>query len=206
MKSKKTSKTNKKDEKSRRSKKNSEKQAMAWLQENENDDPLDLLDPMAIKRVMATKPLSKEEIERKKQKELNSKSKNRGFSIDRNSGKLVIQDDEDEEDSDDQDDKKSRKSKKSLKNKSGDIDEMMDTLSISKKSQLSRKTKKRAIDTDSDDSDDDVKDTKSKFSYKPGGSGIHRKLDGRKEISVGKEYRAKVTNYLTNILSNYFFV
>jgi hypothetical protein len=191
MKSKKTSKSNKKDDKSRRQK-NSEKQAMAWLQENENDDPLDLLDPMAIKRVMATKPLSKEEIEKKKQKELNSKSKNRGFSIDRNSGKLVIKDDEDEEDSDDQDDKKSRKSKKLLKNKSDNIDEMMDTLSISKKSQLSRKTKKRAIDTDNDDSDDDVKDNKSKFSYKPGGSGIHRKLDGKKEVGIGKEYRAKV--------------
>jgi hypothetical protein len=190
MKSKKTSKTNKKDQKTRRQK-HSEKQAMAWLQENENDDPLDLLDPMAIKRVMGTKPLSKEEIEKKKQRELNSKSKNRGFSIDRNTGKLLINDDEDEEDSDDQDDKKSRKSKISSKNKSNDIDEMMDTLSISKKSQISRKTKKRAIDSDSDDSED-VKDTKSKFCYKPGGSGIHRKLEGKKEIGFGKEYRAKV--------------
>jgi hypothetical protein len=60
----------------------------------------------------------------------------------------------------------------------------MDTLSLSKMSAKKNKDKK----------DDDNDDNNDAFSYKTGGSGIHRNLNKpkRKEISFGEEYRAKV--------------
>ena len=44
------------------------------------------------------------------------------------------------------------------------------------------------------DSDDEVIDTKSRNSYKAGGSGIHRKIDKNKKEKpdFGAEYRSKV--------------
>lgn len=178
----KTGKTVKRGDKKSRAKE--DKNAMAWLQENDDDDPLDLLDPMAIKRVLSTKPLTKQEIEKKKEKE--SKSKNRGFKLS-NDGKLII-DDSDEDDSD-LDDKKI----KLKKNKQpGELEEMMDTLSLSKKSvALSKKSNKKRMIGDEDDSD--VEDNRSKFSYKSGGKGIHRKIDKSNKIpDYGSEYRARV--------------
>ena len=176
------------------SRKEKNKGPLTWLQENENDDPLDLLDPMAIKRVLATKPLTKEELEKKKAVEAKSKAKNRGFKS--KDGKLVINDDSDDDDDDSDDDMKSKKSKAGKKKQPDDLEEMMDTLSLSKKSvgaSSFRKSKKRTIGEDSDDSDEE--DAKSKFSYKSGGTGIHRKIDKNnkfKKVEYGSEYRAKV--------------
>lgn len=156
--------------------------SLAWLQENEEDDPLDLLDPMAIKRVLATKPLTKEEIVNKKKRELASKSSNRGFKMS-SDGKLVIDDDDEEE---------TQGKKKQGKKKGDDLDEMMDTLSLSKMStKSSRKSmhKKRSLGDDND-SDDEVMD---RFSYRSGGTGIHRKVSSNKKpTDAGSEYRAKV--------------
>lgn len=155
-----------------------------WLQEQDEETPLDLLDPMAIKSVLATKPLTKEQQEKRKLKELNAKSKNRGFKLS-SDGKLLI-DDSDEDD----DDVKSKLSRKSNKNKDGgDIEDMMDTLSIGRKSTASKK--KRSRDDDDSDNEDNV-DAKSKFSYKSGGTGIHRNLSAKKSVDYGAEYRAKV--------------
>jgi hypothetical protein len=184
----KTNKTNKKGERKSRSKKNSND--FAWLQENEDEDPLDLLDPMAIKHVLATKPLTKEQIEKKK----DEKAKNRGFKQ-TNDGRLVIDDDSDE---DSDNDMKSKKSTKSKKKNNNEIDEMMDTLSISKKSYMStNKKKKRALDHSDDSDDDAVMDSKSSFRYRAGGSGIHRKIDkNNKQADVGFEYKAKVKKHL----------
>lgn len=185
-KSNKTSKSGRKEDKKTRVK--GDKMGLAWLQENETDDPLDLLDPMAIKRVLATKPLTKDELEKKKLREENSKYKNRGFKMS-NDGKLVI-DDEDGDD-EDFDEKKSKHGKK--KRQPGEIEEMMDTLSLSKKSMAASKksTKKRGLD---DEDDSDAEDTKSKFSYKSGGHGIHRRVEkdnSNKKVDFGSEYRAK---------------
>jgi ribosomal RNA-processing protein 12 len=187
-KSQKTNKINKTNKKSEKASANTKKGHDAWIQENEDEDPLDLLDPMAIKRVFATKPLTKEEIEKKKSKGL--AEKNRGFKMS-SDGRLLI--DEDDEDDNEEDDKKSR----TKKNKKPDhLDEMMDTLSISKKSSASKKSKqKRPLD--GDDSDDEIiEDNKSKFSYKTGGSGIHRKILNKKEpVDYGSEYRSKVFKF-----------
>ncbi|RNA27286.1 RRP12 isoform X2 [Brachionus plicatilis] len=177
----KTSKSVKRAEKKSRFKE--DKNAMAWLQENDNEDPLDLLDPMAIKRVLSTKPLTKQEIEKKKEREF--KSKNRGFKMS-NDGKLMI-DDSDEDDSD-----VDRQKVKFKKNKQPDqLEEMMDTLSLSKKSvALSKKSNKKRMIGDEDDSD--AEDARSKFSYKSGGKGIHRKTDKSVKIpDHGSEYRAR---------------
>jgi hypothetical protein len=185
--SQKTNKSNRKESK-RSERASSTKAHDAWIQENENEDPLDLLDPMAIKRVLATKPLTKEEILNKKLKEQENKSKNRGFKT-TSDGRLVIEDDEN--DNDENDDRKSKI--KSKTKKPDQLDEMMDTLSISKKSSVSKKSKqKRALDAD--DSDDEIlEESKSRFSYRAGGSGIHRKLNNKKEnVDYGAEYRAKV--------------
>ena len=185
QKSTKTSKTNSKD-KEKVTKASTNGKHDAWLQENESEDPLDLLDPMAIKHVFATKPLTKEEILKKKSKDLSEKSKNRGFKT-TSDGKLLIEDDEDEDDNFD------KKSKVKKNKKPDELDEMMDTLSLSKKSTTSKKSKsKRALD--GDDSDDDVvEDKKSKFSYKAGGSGIHRKIVKKEQADYGSEYKSKVT-------------
>jgi hypothetical protein len=61
-----SNKSNRKDKKTTGTSKKNKNSNLAWLQENENDDPLDLLDPLAMKRVLATKPLTKGELERKK--------------------------------------------------------------------------------------------------------------------------------------------
>ncbi len=67
-----------KTSKSERSSKRAEKKAAnsgnrtgpsSWIRENDNEDPLDLLDPMAIKNVCATKPLTKQQIQAKRDKE-----------------------------------------------------------------------------------------------------------------------------------------
>ena len=190
-KSAKTNKTNKSVKREDGKSRNKEdKNSMAWLQENDDDDPLDLLDPMTIKRVLTTKPLTKKEIEIKKEREVNSK--NRGFKMS-NDGKLII-DESDEEDSD-----IDNKKVKLKKNKQpGDLEEMMDTLSLSKKSvALSKKSNKKRMIGDADDSD--MEDQRSKFSYKSGGKGIHRKTDKSTKIpDYGSEYRAKV-------VKKYFF-
>ena len=175
--SKKDAKSNK-SEKKQKKKKNEEKvgkNSMAWIKEDDNEDPLDLLDPMAIKHVMATKPLTKEQVEEKREK--TSKNKNRGFKVG-SDGRLVI-DDED----DDEDDKKSRKKKPD------EIEEMMDTLSLSKKSVALSKKSKRLMEED--DSDEDLTETKSKFSYRTGGTGIHRAVNKKEKPDYGAEYRAK---------------
>jgi len=155
----------------------------SWIRENDNEDPLDLLDPMAIKNVFATKPLTKHEIQVKREKEETNRSRNRGFKQDAD-GRLLI------EESDEEDVKKP--GKKSAK--PDELDDMMDTLSLSKKSTMSKKSiKKRAMDGDDSDEDDVVDDVKTRRSYKPGGSGIHRKLNGKREVvNVGNEYKAKV--------------
>lgn len=180
----------KKSEKLNKKKKSSSSE-LTWLQEAENEDPLDLLDPMAIKHVLATKPLTKEQIEKKKEK----KMANRGFKTN-NDGRLVIEDSDEDSDMDVKS-KKSFKSVKSKQRKDDEIDDMMDTLSISKKSTRSAaKKNKRSFEEDSDEESDmeDVKSKKSNFKYKAGGSGIHRKIDPEKKtLDVGSEYRAKVT-------------
>ena len=181
---------------SRRSKKSSNQ---AWLQENADETPLDLLDPMAIKSVLASRPNDGKKKEKKKEK-------NGGFKTSAD-GKLVI-DMDDEDDSSDQDDMKSKASKKSSRKgrKHDELDEMMDTLSLSRKSTNSAKPKqKRRLD---DDSDDDAVDTKSKFSYKSGGTGIHRNLS-KKTVDYGAEYKAKVRIFRLrerkDFLSNFRF-
>jgi len=191
----KTNKTSRNETRKRESKKNA-----AWLQENEDEDPLDLLDPMAMKKVLATKPLTKKEIEKKKEKE----KKNKGFKM--QNGKLIIDEGaNNDSDSDDQAsdfDMKSNKSKKSTHKKKDEIEEMMDTLSLSKKSMVSAKTsnlKRRMDEMDSDEEDD----AKSKFSYKSGGTGIHRKLDkNKKPGQVGSEYKSKVNLFKLDEVEN----
>jgi len=140
---------------------------------------------MAIKRVFATKPLTKDEIEAKKKKDSSSKSKNRGFELDAD-GKIVINDDNSDTDVK----KKSNKAKKP-----DEIEEMMDTLSLSKKSFTSKKSNKlKRGANEMDDSDDDLEETKSKYTYKTGGSGIHRRIDKNKpqeKADYGSEYRSK---------------
>ncbi len=195
-----TSKTNKTSRTETR--KRESKKSAAWLQENEDEDPLDLLDPMAMKKVLATKPLTKKEIEKKKERE----KKNKGFKM--QNGKLIIDDEaagKDNSDSDDHDgddfDMKSSKSKKSAHKKKDDIEEMMDTLSLSKKSIASTKKsnlKRRMDEMDSDEEDD----ARSKFSYKSGGTGIHRKLDkNKKPGQVGSEYKSKVNQFIFNYIN-----
>jgi hypothetical protein len=176
------------------------KEGLAWLQENDDENPLDLLDPMAIKSVLAKKPLTQDQIEKRRLKELNSKTKNRGFKMNTD-GKLMI-DDDDDDDEEQKDDGKSkatsRKSSAKGRKKNDEIEEMMDTLSIGKKSTAAAKsTVKRRLDEDSDDLDET--DVKSKFSYKSGGTGIHRSLDKgatnnqrSKTKEFGSEYRSKV--------------
>lgn len=180
-----TSAKNGKKQPQQREKKKKSSSMDAWLQENENEDPLDLLDPMAMKRVLATKPLTKEQIEKKKAKQA---EKNRGFKMSAD-GRLMIDDDSDEDDR--HNDRKSHKSKKGQ----DDIDEMMDTLSLSKKSMKSSKskqtTKKRQMDSDDDDDSDEEMDKKSnRPTYKAGGTGIHRP-QAKKTVEFGSEYRAK---------------
>jgi hypothetical protein len=161
-----------------------ESNPLAWIQENESDDPLDLLDPMAIKRVFATKPLTKEEIEIKKNKESLNRSKNRGFTL-TSDGKIMINDD----------DISAKVVNK--KPKSDEIEEMMDTLSLSKKSFISRKSNKLKRSAGDMDDSEDEDDTKSKRTYKTGGTGIHRKLDksSKQVSSFGADYKAKVSFY-----------
>ena len=123
-------------------------------------------------------------------------------------GKLIIDDEaagKDNSDSDDHDgddfDMKSSKSKKSAHKKKDDIEEMMDTLSLSKKSIASTKKsnlKRRMDEMDSDEEDD----ARSKFSYKSGGTGIHRKLDkNKKPGQVGSEYKSKVNQFIFNYIN-----
>ena len=201
----KTSKTNKKDGKASKKKTTG---AKTWLKEGDDDDePLDLLDPMAIRNVLATKPLTQEQIKRKKDKEVYNKTKNRGFKVD-TEGRLIIKDDDDkdggdnDDDSGDSDDEiidnKSRNAKKKEKIKksaSANLNELMDTLSLSKLS--TAKSKKSTKADDAADSDNDRND--DAFSYKTGGTGIHRNLNQqqqkRKKITFGEEYRAKVNEY-----------
>ena len=137
---------------------------------------------MAIKRVFATKPLTKEEIESKKNKESLNKSKNRGFKLSFD-GKIMIDDDDINENT------------LNKKPKSDAIEEMMDTLSLSKKSFTSRKSNrlKRSVGEIDDSEDED--DSKSKRTYKTGGTGIHRKLEkSTKQASTfGADYKAKVS-------------
>lgn len=184
-----------KSNKSERSIKRAEKKATnrklghnSWIRENDNEDPLDLLDPMAIKNVFATKPLTKTQIQVKKDRDEANRSKNRGFSQGAD-GRLLIQDSEDEVD-----DTTSRKGKSKGK-KPDELDDMMDTLSLSKRSMASKKSiKKRALEgEDSDEDDGQEMDKKSvSRSYRPGGSGIHRKLNGKREpIELGGEYKSK---------------
>lgn len=141
---------------------------------------------MAIKSVLASRPKSKQDQEKK--------TKNGGFKMNA-SGKLVIEDDESSDSSDDDmKSKTSRKSKAKGKKNDDDLEEMMDTLSITKKSAHSAKQKKRKMD---DDSDEDNDDTKSKFTYRSGGTGIHRKLNTdtnskKKNVEYGSEYKPKV--------------
>lgn len=187
-----TSKTNKSERNTKRSEKKANSAGhKSWIQENDNEDPLDLLDPMAIKNVFATKPLTKTEIAKKKEREETSRLKNRGFSMG-SDGRLLIQDsDEDETTPDDMRSRKSGKVKKT-----DELDDMMDTLSLSRKSMASKKSqKKRGLDGEDSDEDDGMDDKKSSFSYKAGGTGIHRKLkEGEKKPSVyGSEYKAKVS-------------
>lgn len=157
----------------------------SWIQENHNEDPLDLLDPMAIKNVFATKPLTKQQIAMKKEREEISRSKNRGFTTS-NDGRLLIADSDEDEVTDDR--KSVRRGKVA---KPDELDDMMDTLSLSKKSMASKKSQKKR-ELDGDDSDEEIDDKKSRFSYKAGGSGIHRKLNGKREVSeYGSEYKAR---------------
>lgn len=186
-----TSKTNKSERNTKRSEKKANSAGhKSWIQENDNEDPLDLLDPMAIKNVFATKPLTKTEIARKKEREEASRSKNRGFSMG-SDGRLLIQDSDEDETPDDMRSRKSGKAKKT-----DELDDMMDTLSLSRKSMASKKSqKKRGLDGEDSDEDDGMDDKKSSFSYKAGGTGIHRKLkEGeRKPSEYGGEYKAKVS-------------
>jgi hypothetical protein len=190
-----TGKTNRSERRAQRKERKTDDSA--WLQEDENEDPLDLLDPMAIKHVLATRPLTKEQIEKKKEK----KVKNGGFKATAD-GRLMIEDSDESDDAD----VKSRKSGKSSgkkKKQPDQIDEMMDTLSIGKKSSASLRKKKRSLDADDSCSDTDDEaataksDKRSSFKYKAGGAGIHRKLDKNKQSvpEFGSEYKAKVLNY-----------
>jgi ribosomal RNA-processing protein 12 len=193
-KSKRTNKTIKRETKLRN--KNDNKNSMTWLQENETDDPLDLLDPMAIKRVLATRPLTQNQIIAKREKELKDKQTNRGFRVD-NRGRLLINDDDDEEYDDVATVYNRNKTKGYRKNRSNDngdddddhIDEMMDTMSLSK-SEIAKKKKKYKFEEADSDEEAMREETKSKFSYKAGGSGIHRTVKRTPEI--GSEYKAKV--------------
>lgn len=188
-KSRKTNKSERRKEKRESSRRQS---SMAWLQENDEDNPLDLLDPMAIKSVLSTRPKSGGGAESKAKA-----AKNGGFKISAD-GKLVIDDDDDESSGGIDNDVKSKASRKS-RQKNDDIEEMMDTLSITKKSTTSASGKAKQKRRFEDDSDEDFGDAKSKFSYKSGGTGIHRSLSSaqsKKTSDHASEYRAKVYNYL----------
>ena len=197
--SKKTSKSTGKDGKKSKKEQNKMK-ANTWIKDDEeNDEPLNLLDPMAIKNVLATKPLTQEQILKKKNKDMDNKAKNRGFKVNQD-GRLIINDDDDEDgngandsagDSDEEIiDNKSRNMKKKEKIKksaSENLNELMDTLSLSKLSAKKDGKKQENNGNDADNTDS--------FSYKTGGTGIHRNLSNkskRKEITFGEEYKAKV--------------
>ena len=87
------------------------------------------------------------------------------------------------------------------KKKGDDLDDMMDTLSLSRKSVASRKSQaRRALEgEESDGEEGGADDKRSSFSYKAGGTGIHRRLKaGEKKVSeYGSEYKAKVSRFRT---------
>ena len=175
-----------KSSKSEKEKKRGDKKSkhpMAWIQEDENEDPIDLLDPMTIKNVLATKPLTRQQILSKQEKVKNAKSKNRGFKMD-SDGKLMIDDDDD---ADDEETGVELKTKR--KSKPDEIEEMMDTLSLSKKSLAASRKSKRTMEHDSDEEDND--DKRSKTSYRTGGTGIHRRVNKNERAEYGAEYKAK---------------
>jgi len=166
----------------------SKQKQQAWLQEGDEENPLDLLDTMAIKSVLVTNPLTNREKDK-------AAAKNCGFKA-TSDGRLII----DDIDSDSDDDMKSKKSSRSRKSKVGDedIDDMMDTLSITKKSTASAaslgRNKQNKRTAEEEDSDDEFVEgtVKSKISYKTGGSGIHRCLTANKKLNVhGSEYKSK---------------
>lgn len=164
----------------------------AWLKENDSEDPLNLLDDMAIKNVLASKPLTQEQIKLKNG--LNKRDKNRGFKINQER-KLIINDkhendgsdeDIDTEDNEFIDNKSSKLKKKQKKNpRNSDIDEMMDTLSLSKISSKSIKTNNLVDDYNE----------RNDFSYRTGGAGIHRSITKESSLNnkkvYGEEFKSK---------------
>jgi hypothetical protein len=179
--------------------------ANAWITENDDDEePLNLLDPMAIRNVMATKPLTQAQIKKKKDKEVFNKTKNRGFKVNQD-GRLIIKDEngkggdggDESGDSDDEIiDNKSRilkKKEKIRRSASENLNELMDTLSLSKQSTKSTKSTKSSRSKKGGDGESVV--NTDGFSYKTGGTGIHRNLNQqkRKTISFGEDYKAKVS-------------
>ena len=175
------------------------RKGLSRLQESRDDDPLDLLDPMAIKRIVALKG---------KDKKKTAERENAGFKIETKSGKLIIDDAM-------LNDAASVRSKKSTATKNKlHLEDMMDTLSIDKKSRYSsmskstnapkhqqqQQKKKKAADDDLDDSDNEQPMDRvsmssrksSKIAYKAGGSGIHRDLNRDAAKASINLYKSKV--------------
>ncbi|XP_063963855.1 RRP12-like protein [Lytechinus pictus] len=164
--------------KGRKTKKVAGQRGKAWLKEGEKEDaPLDFLDPSVSRRVLATKPESKET-----QSAGHIKHNFKTLP----DGRLLIAEMEEEEA-----EKVKGKKKQGGKAKGGgaatdDLEDMMDD-EFSK----FQKTTKRKLEDLSISDDEDETPTK----YKAGGSGIHRPIGVPKKekpvVKPGQEYAAK---------------
>ncbi|PIK40031.1 putative RRP12-like protein isoform X1 [Apostichopus japonicus] len=139
-----------------------------WLKEDDNDEPMDFLDPTVSKRVLATKPRNE------------AGGVHRGIPHDFKKlpdGRLVIT-----EPKDDEDEKPSSGGRKRKMEPDDDLEAMMDQELLSRK-----KMKKKWNDMDSSDDEDEVGSK-----YQAGGKGIHRVLPGQKKPKVvGIDYKSK---------------
>ncbi|XP_038070845.1 RRP12-like protein [Patiria miniata] len=158
------------------------KQGAAWLKEGQQEDtPLDFLDPSVSKRVLATKP---EEISTKPYTGVKHSFKTMP------DGRLIITEPENEE-SEEKEGKQIGKKKKKKGGQKEDGEEMMDDLEELMDEELAaRKTgRKRKIEDFSVSDDEDETPNK----YQAGGSGIHRPVAVAKRTlkEPGTEYKAK---------------
>uniref|UniRef100_UPI00358EC982 RRP12-like protein n=1 Tax=Myxine glutinosa TaxID=7769 RepID=UPI00358EC982 len=135
----------------------------AWLKEGGQDDPLDFLDPVVSRRVLATKPVKM------------SATLQHDFKMTPD-GRLIICNEEEEEKLE-----KSKSVKGSGKVKN-DLEELMAEVG-------GKNTRKRKLTRGEEEIELEDEDIVPK--YRAGGSGIHRSLEPKKEELPGLEYRAK---------------
>ncbi|KAI8486218.1 pre-rRNA processing protein [Branchiostoma belcheri] len=142
----------------------------AWLQEGQEEEPLDFLDPRASKRIIATNPSAKGGKE--------GGGSGSGFKMAADGRIIITEEEEDEE--------QGKEGKKKQKRKSHDDDDDDDEMEDLMEDVPGLKTGKRKHG-DLEDSDEE---DQSPRKYKAGGKGIHRPLK-QAGGSFGEDYRAK---------------